>query len=590
MPARLQHLLRARHAPWWTLLTGLALTAALGWKMHLDAVQMDRQRLAVRVAEVTAQLDARLEKTEMLLHNLRDYLTWSGETHQEGFSRWCYENGLSINCPWLHGVALATNQYVSQWQDRLPAPPRTWAATEWEQFRLLTRTQLVDCHIALTSELKDGNLFRTNYALLRLVHDPDPTANAIRGSRITMGRRTEVILDASSNVITGTIYYLPVYRREVADFFAVSGLTKDQRDDARWMNLTALIMSPVDFDELVRSVWDGVPADLGMEIYSSSNQTNETSLSNSKAPLRATDPRFKAYLTHRQPWPMYGHKFSIFYYTTPLFEAQSPRRLAKIAMITGVIVTLLATALVWLARRAHDRQQLMTEQIRDARDALTVAQRERDRVSRDLHDGAVQSLYSLQLRLDHTMGKLDRDPAKPRHDLPELRRELDGVIAEIRQFITAEKRAEKRFALDAVLKAVVRRAQASSSAELMFHCDPGVADQLTAEQALQFASIAREAMSNSLRHAKPKQVEISLRARDRCIVLEVADDGEGFDPHAPARSGVGLASMQSRAIELGGQFQVQSAPGQGTRVSIRLALEAAACEPEDSEGGGVTKA
>src|SRR5690349_12847969 len=98
-------LFRRARAAWVTFLAGLALTAALGWEFHREAVEMDRQRLVMRVTEITAQLDARLEKSEMLLHQLRDYLMLSGENRNQVFARWCYDNGLTINCPWLYGIA-----------------------------------------------------------------------------------------------------------------------------------------------------------------------------------------------------------------------------------------------------------------------------------------------------------------------------------------------------------------------------------------------------------------------------------------------------------------------------------------------------
>ena len=115
---------RRRYAPaWLTLVLGLAATAALGWQLHREAVALDRQRLALRVAEVMAQLDARLEKSEMLLQQLRDYLMLSGESRNSVFARWCYENGLTINCRWIHGIAVATNRNVAQWRSQLPKPP-----------------------------------------------------------------------------------------------------------------------------------------------------------------------------------------------------------------------------------------------------------------------------------------------------------------------------------------------------------------------------------------------------------------------------------------------------------------------------------
>ena len=125
-------LFRRRQAVWLTLVAGLAATAALGWHLYREAVRMDRQRLVMRVAEITSQLDARIEKSEMLLQHLRDYLMLSGESRNQIFARWCYENGLSINCPWIPGIAVATNRNKAQWRAALPKPPETWTAADWE--------------------------------------------------------------------------------------------------------------------------------------------------------------------------------------------------------------------------------------------------------------------------------------------------------------------------------------------------------------------------------------------------------------------------------------------------------------------------
>ena len=285
---------------------------------------------------------------------------------------------------------------------------------------------------------------------------------------------------------------------------------------------------------------------------------------------RAADPEFKAYLTHRLTWPMYGLKFSIFFHTTPLFEAQSPRRLAKVAMAAGTILTLLATALAGVTLRARNQQERMTEQIREAREALAAAQRAREKFSRDLHDGTIQSLYAIQLGLGHTAEKLEAEPAKARREFSAVRRELDTVIAEIRHFITADEGGSQTVDLNAVLHALVQRAQAGSTAQIVLRCEPGAVDRLGSAQAVQLANIAREALSNSLRHAKPKQVQLTLRVEGENVMLEISDDGTGFDPMAPNRPGVGLASMLSRTQEVGGLLEIQSSPGKGTRIEIRV--------------------
>ncbi len=573
---------RRRYAPvWLTLALGLAATAALGWQLHHEAVALDRQRLAMRVAEVTAQLDARLEKSEMLLQQLRDYLMLSGENRPRVFARWCYENGLSINCHWIHGIAVATNRHQAQWRAQLPKPPAAWTAAEWETLLQLATKHPIQCDLALMSDLQDQKQFLTDYDLNPGFSDRDEYTVAVHESRLGMGERQTVMLDANSNALTGTLFFVPVYQREVADLLTRKGLTRSQTGSARWLHLTSVIVAPVDFKVLAQSVWEGSPSDLGMELFSSTNQTAETWLNISTGPPKASDPKFKAYLTQRETWRMYGRRFSIFFYTTPLFEAQSPRRLAWITTVAGASLTLLATALVGVGLRAGHRQERMTEQIREARDALAAAQREREKFSRDLHDGTIQSLYAIQLGLGHTVQKVEAEPGKARRELAAVRGELDVVIAEIRQFIAAEAGAGKPVDFGAVLRALVQRAGAGATAHIEAHCEPGASDRLTGDQAVHLANIAREAMSNSLRHAKPKRVEIALRTDRESVRLEISDDGVGFDPKAPGRTGVGLVSIASRAKEVGGTLDIQSSPGNGTRIMVRV--PASLPEPTEPE-------
>lgn len=344
-----------------------------------------------------------------------------------------------------------------------------------------------------------------------------------------------------------------------------------------------MIVAPVDFKRLVEA-FETDAADLGIEVYSSTNRlTAETWLNAAADATRAPDPRFKPYLTHRQTWPMYGQKFSLFFYTTPLFEAQSPRRLAKVAMAAGAALTLLATALVGVALRARDQQELMTEKIREARDALAAAQEERSKMSCDLHDGTIQSLYAIQLGLGHTVEKLEADPAKAGRGLSAVRRELDAVIAEIRQFITAEAGADKPVDFSAVLHSLMQRASNGTTAQIGLSCDPKASDRLASEQAVQLANITREALSNSLRHGKPQRVEITLRLECDTVVLEISDDGMGFNPKVRGRPGVGLASMAARAQEVGGTLEIQSSPGKETRIVVRVPTE-----PTEAEWPGAS--
>jgi signal transduction histidine kinase len=385
-----------------------------------------------------------------------------------------------------------------------------------------------------------------------------------------MSERRIVMRDANTNALLGTLFYVPVFQAEVVDILAAEGLVRRDHEAARWIHLTSVIVAPVDFKVLAESLSDGSPTDLGIELFSSTNQTEDNWLNVSVGACRAAAPGFNAYLTHRQTWPMYGREFSLFFFTTPLFEAQSPRRLAVIAMAAGTTLTLLAAALVNVALRARHRQEQMTEQIREGRDALAAAHRERQKLSRDLHDGTIQSLYAIQLGLGHTVQKIDAQPANARHELAGVRRELDVVIAEIRRFITAEAVDKKPIEFGGVLKAFVQRASNGTTAQIALHCDPQASQRLTGDQAVQLANIAREALSNSLRHGRPQRVQITLSSDSDAVTLEIADDGAGFDPTAPGRAGVGLNSMTERTREMGGALNIQSSAGNGTRVVVRV--------------------
>jgi signal transduction histidine kinase len=575
MPLEALHrLFRHRQAAWWTLLAGLTLTATVGWEMHREAVEMDRQRLNLRVAQVISQLDSRLEKSEMLLLQLQDYLMLSGENRERVFKTWCYSHGFSINTPWLHGIAVATNRNHVDWEKNFRPRSEPWQEEDWTEVPEFIEKHIVDCDIALTSQVGQFKSFLPNYDLKPLFSGRDPLALIIKGKRMGMSDQCAVMLDRNRQVIMGTLYYTPVYNPQLMDFLGgitkTNGIARRAENSARWAHLDSIILAPVDFNVLAASLWGNSSSDLGIEIFSSTNQSARTWLNPTNGLPRADTAGFTAYLTHRQLWPMYGNKFSIFFYTTPLFEAQSPRRLAYIAMAAGTLLTLLATGFVAWALLARRQQEQMTEQIRDARDALAAAHRERQQFSRDLHDGTIQSLYAIQLGLGHTVQRIDTQPASARQEMAAVRRELDVVIAEIRRFITAESGPNKPVDFNAVLHALVQRAKAGTSAHIDLFCEPRASQCLTADQAVQLANIAREALSNSLRHARPQHVDLSLSSDADTVVLHVRDDGVGFDSKAAGRTGSGLTNMSERAREIAATLELNSAPGKGTRVTVRV--------------------
>lgn len=570
MPLRFTLRVRRYWAAGAILILGFAVTFAAGWLLHHQAVELDQKRFALRIGEFTDQLDGRIEKTEQLLQQLQDFLMLTGESRRRVFDEWISRRGVDFNYPWLYGVAVATNRHGSQWRRELPQPLKTWSAGDWRRFRELAAAQPIECVVALRSPRARGR-FLDDYGLKGSL--PETNGSILTAQRIQISGRRPVMLDTQGAAIMGVFLSLPVYEAGLPEFMARLAWDDPRRGGARWLHLDSMIVAPVDFCALVKAIRDGKESDLGVELFSSTNQTAATWLNLSADGPRAADPRFKTYLAQRVRWRQYGRNFSIFFHTTPLFEAQSPRRLARTATASGAGLTLLATALVGVSLRARARQEHMTAEVLEARDALAAAERERVKLGHDLHDGAIQSLYAVQLGLTLTAENVESSLPDSSRVLNQTRERVDEVITELRRFILAREsgaEAVEPVGLDRVLAAMVERLQPTTPAKIGFESQPGAAARLTTAQAVQLTQLARTALANCLRHAGARRIDVTLRGGAGGVSLEITDDGTGFDANQAANGGMGLTTMQSRAAEAGGLLEVRSQPGKGTRIIVSL--------------------
>jgi signal transduction histidine kinase len=105
----------------------------------------------------------------------------------------------------------------------------------------------------------------------------------------------------------------------------------------------------------------------------------------------------------------------------------------------------------------------------------------------------------------------------------------------------------------------------------------GLATGLKPEHEHELLRIAQEAVSNAVRHARPHTVSITMTEDSGQWILAVTDDGAGMEqsPELSAQQGFGLASMRQRASAIGGDWQIESKPGHGTRISVRMVKRAA---------------
>jgi len=581
MPSSPPSLLRRYWPVGLTLAAGLAVSGGLGWKLHRDAVELDKKRMAIRIKTTFDELDGRLEKTELMLRQLQDYFNAADDISSVLLREWISKHNLPINFPWLHGVAFATNRYAKTWREAFPQPLNEWDRKDLVRLSQWGTNQPLDCQLAQTYRLRKDRVWLEDYDLS---HDLAINLDALaRGNLVKMSYRRPVMRGTNGILIHAAYFCLPIYDPQLPEILETSSTLRLPVQRAYYQALCrGFIIAPIDFTLLEKGIWKKTPRDLGVEIFAAKKPSAESWLNPAGDRPRATTPDFRAYLTWTNAWRMYNKGFAVFFHTTPLFDAQSPRRMAWIALGAGAAITVLASALASVSLRARGRQEQMTADVVEARDALAAAEKERERLGHDLHDGAIQSLYAIQLGLTRTSQDVQASVPSAARVLNETRERVDEVISELRRFIVSREAEENKHVavgLDDVLAAMVVRLQPTTSAELSFHADPDASDRLSVVQVVQLTQIARTALANSLRHAQAQHVKVALQAGDGNVRLEIIDDGLGFDVDAigePAKAktpngrGMGLQTMRSRAAEAGGTLVVSSKRGEGTQIIVTI--------------------
>jgi signal transduction histidine kinase len=240
----------------------------------------------------------------------------------------------------------------------------------------------------------------------------------------------------------------------------------------------------------------------------------------------------------------------------------------------GLLTTLAQSAAFALenARLHEERIAMLRQQL--AR--VTAAQEEeRRRIARELHDGVGPTLAGANLRLRTARKLLEQDHHPAAEEVEEIAEQVQASIQDIRRLIYDLRPAVlDELGLVPALREYVVRYQEEQGLEVVLSLPEGEM-RLPAPLETALFRILQEALNNVARHARARRVEVRLTWDEERVTLHVADDGQGFDPRA-AQVGahVGLWSMRERVKQLGGRFEVESAPGAGTKVEAVIPLEA----------------
>lgn len=232
---------------------------------------------------------------------------------------------------------------------------------------------------------------------------------------------------------------------------------------------------------------------------------------------------------------------------------------------------------------AIENIQLYRQQQDQAR-RLAIAD-ERDRIGRDLHDGIIQSIYAVDLTLEDIAAHSDDEPGQVRPRIDGVVDDLNQVIGDMRSYIMDLRPRELQGRkLDDALDSLIKYLEDRSGVTVTMDARVDLAG-FSEQYVVNLWHIFQEAFSNIEKYAKATNVSVLIELADGRLILEISDDGVGFDlEKSEMGRGFGLADIKDQAERLGGILTVETSPGAGAKLNISLPLsESTAKSPYDPE-------
>ena len=229
-------------------------------------------------------------------------------------------------------------------------------------------------------------------------------------------------------------------------------------------------------------------------------------------------------------------------------------------------LTVVAKDITPLRRAGLERDEL-------SRRMVNAQESDRTRIARELHDNIGQSLAILKIRMLRAGQPVFGDVKKTHAGLKELAGELDAIARRLGRLSHDLHSSELEFlGLSAAVKSHCRECSEQMRIPIQCHCDSGDKrlDNITA---LAFLRVVQEAIHNAIKHSRAAGITVRLHISDQELSLEISDDGVGFDIEAARlAAGLGLISMRERIHLIGGEFNITSSPGKGTRLIARAPI------------------
>jgi PAS domain S-box-containing protein len=237
----------------------------------------------------------------------------------------------------------------------------------------------------------------------------------------------------------------------------------------------------------------------------------------------------------------------------------------------GPVVRIVGTHFDLTQRREREAERARTELLGRL---VFVQEDERRRIARDMHDQFGEHLTALSMQIASLKDAWGTNP-----DLAEQAQTLETIAERLDRDVEQLVWRLRPTALDdlglrAALTNYVQEWSARHAVTAEVHTSGLLDQRLASEVETALYRIAQEALNNVAKHARAQRVEVLLERRPDCVLLIVEDDGRGFDASkpAPGRHGFGLVGMQERAALVGATLDIETTPGQGTTILVRMAV------------------
>lgn len=254
--------------------------------------------------------------------------------------------------------------------------------------------------------------------------------------------------------------------------------------------------------------------------------------------------------------------FDMTFSSIPDGDATVPRGLTLVASDI--------TSLKLARKELHDSEVARDEL---SRRLLNAQESERTRIARELHDDIGQSLAVLKVQMLRAGQPVSGRPGQRHAGLMELAGKLDTIAHKVSRLSHGlHSSALEYLGLAAAVQSHCFESSHQLCIPIDCQCDH-VERELDAIVALSFLRVVQEALHNAAKHSGAKSITVRLTRLDRHLSLEIRDDGVGFDMEAARfAAGLGLISMRERIHLIGGEFEISSSPGNGTRITARAPM------------------